>query len=131
MSYRGQRVSSLPSELLLGLDYNPDTGEFSHEDADVIVRTYVCRPRNRHPFVLVRVGHFEVPAHRLVFESLGIAIGRLVIVHLNGDRLDNRLENLLPMTRGEANQWYFDRRNSIHGAGRKVGDQGDGSVSES
>ena len=110
MSVKGQRVSGLPDDVLSGLNYDPDEGSFWHSDPAYAVSVYQCRPRNRGAFSLLRVGPYEVEAHRIVFAILGEDISGQVVVHRNGDRCDNRFDNLLVLSKGEANRFRFQQR---------------------
>ena len=108
MSYKGQRVSVLPDVVQSGLRYDPETGLFSH--VSMVCQSYECRPRDRAPFVLLFVGGYEIAAHRVAFACLDISLGDDVVVHVNGDRMDNRLNNLLRMSKGECMRFRFEQR---------------------
>ena len=54
-----------------------------------------------------RKGYY-IQEHRL--KTLGIEGGDLIVHHKNGDKLDNRLENLEVMTRADHNKLHNDER---------------------
>lgn len=51
--------------------------------------------------------------HLLIHDLLGIDRTGFVVIHRDGDKLNNRAENLELMTRGEANKHFFNIRNDI------------------
>jgi hypothetical protein len=59
-------------------------------------------------YIRIKIGNVFVPEHRYVIESSGRKIKKNEVVHhINGNRKDNRIENLVVITRKKHNQHHY------------------------
>lgn len=103
-----RNASDIPSEILSAIQYDPDTGLFYSDDFSI--SHYDCVGATRRNFTLISGPDFQVAAHRLVFVIRGEDIRGKFVVHVNGDRHDNRLQNLLLLTGLEQQRYFFEKR---------------------
>jgi len=83
------------------------------------------RSQNKTQYIKKRVRGVNVPLHRAIMEKF---IGRSllpneIVHHINGDRYDNRIENLEIVSPGD--------HSKLHNKGRKHSDETKGKVSKS
>jgi hypothetical protein len=104
---RYQRVSVFPPYVMAGLEYDPETGSFQYWDCEP--EQYVAKRDG----VFLVIHPFEARAHRLVLALLGFdetEMQRYVVVHVDEDKRNNRLSNLVPMPRSDYMRFAFWRR---------------------
>ena len=85
------------------IQYDPDTGEISAKDCNL-------KYHHKNGYLYVIVNKRKCPVHLLIHDLLGIDRTGLVVVHLDENKLNNRADNLMLMTRQECNEYYFDKR---------------------
>jgi hypothetical protein len=71
------------------------------------VTGYIDLYRPEHP--LARADGY-VSEHRFVLHEAGVELGDRQVHHRNGDKTDNRLENLAVVTAAEHSQIHWDER---------------------
>lgn len=86
-------------------DYSPETGLILDIEGNEV--PYVISSKNGEKLVYIKEDQKCVSYTRLCLLLFGVDLGQKIIVRRNGDYLDNRLENLLPMTPGDRNHFYF------------------------
>lgn len=84
--------SSFPDDIMLALDYDPDTGSFSY-NGEPVTMWRTAR------YTLVSVPPFSVSAHRLAFQVCGYDVKGLVVIALDGDIHNLRASNLCAIRR--------------------------------
>lgn len=79
------------------VDYDAQTGIFTwlnHGEVPVHCRGMVAGCMDTHGYLLIRVDGFQYRAHRLAWLYTKGSFPELLIDHINGDKLDNRIANL-------------------------------------
>lgn len=96
--------NSLRSRLLQLFDYNPETGEIRRRETTgsrARAGDVVGTPAHQGHLV-VRVDGRLILAHQIAWIITNGALPDGVIVHINGDKTDNRIANLAAMSKREA-----------------------------
>lgn len=65
---------------------------------------------DKHGYRYLTYNGKPIKVHKMLYIIQGIDTTGKVVTHLNGKRLDNSLENLKLMKKGESNQHHFDLR---------------------
>lgn len=86
------------------LNYEPLTGAITYHGRKCPVYQY------KNGSAYITVGGYSFYTNKLIFDLLELDITDLVVIHENDLKKDNRLINLLVMSRYNANQYHFDKR---------------------
>lgn len=86
------------------LFYDPETGFFTHRKKTIRRQAGDIAGRNVHGYWKVGINKKEYPAHRLAWLYVYGYWPNNLIDHINGNPLDNRIENLRDVTHRENNQ---------------------------
>jgi hypothetical protein len=91
------------------LNYNPDTGVFTwrvkpHKNASSVVVGGVAGNVDDQGYIRIYIGRFAHKAHRLAWMYVTGEPASSILDHINGDRTDNRFDNLRLATRSLNNQ---------------------------
>jgi hypothetical protein len=80
-------------DVITYIDYNHETGEIKH-----LNRNNSNGSIDRHGYLIIKIKGKQYKAHRLAYAKYYNVSPKGVIDHINGIRLDNRIENLRDTT---------------------------------
>ena len=91
------------------LNYNPDTGVFTwrakpHKKASSVVVGTIAGNVDDQGYIRIYIARFAYKAHRIAWMYVTGEPAPSIIDHINGDRTDNRFDNLRLATRSLNNQ---------------------------
>ena len=89
-------------ELIKLLEYNPSTGDFLWKRSrGTAFAGNVAGTLNTHGYKVIKIANKSYKAHRLAWLYCFQEWPQNMIDHINGDRNDNRLDNLREATQGQ------------------------------
>lgn len=84
-------------------EYDPETGVLTSDIHEL--KLYIV-----NGFYRTKINGNATSIHLLIHDLLGIDRTGMMVVHDDGNKLNNRADNLVLMTRAQGNKHFFDLR---------------------